>query len=147
MSTPEQPVPFKTYECSLGTVIDHQGGSYVIRTPSGRTIGIPANGEPSEDNVETDIANPPAPVAPVPAKIGPAQLRIALRRLHPELTPGAIYAVIAQLPTAQAQDDARDWYDYATEIQRTHPMLLQLAGAFGLTADQVDAVFRLGATI
>lgn len=62
MSTPEQPAPFETYECSLGVVIGYEGSTYRITTPDGRTIGIAANGEPSEENVEADIANPPAPI-------------------------------------------------------------------------------------
>lgn len=56
------------YPCSLGTVIGHEGDSYVISTHDGRTIGIAANGECSPDNVEHDIANPPQVIA-TPADI------------------------------------------------------------------------------
>jgi hypothetical protein len=64
---PEETTPpgFPSYACSIGTVIDHRDGGYVIATPDGRTIGIGANGEPSETNVEADIASPPAPVLTV----------------------------------------------------------------------------------
>lgn len=52
---------FTPYPCSLGTIISHDGNSYVIDTPDGRTIGIAANGTPSPEAVEADITNPPAP--------------------------------------------------------------------------------------
>ena len=55
---------FIPYPCSLGTVTAHDENSYIIATADGRTIGIPANGVPSSEAVEADIANPPAPPAP-----------------------------------------------------------------------------------
>jgi hypothetical protein len=58
----EQPLEFETYPCSLGTVIGYEGSAYRIATPEGRVVGIAANGTPSPEAVEADIANPPAPV-------------------------------------------------------------------------------------
>jgi hypothetical protein len=52
------PTPFEGYSCSLGTVVGTDAGSYLIATSDGRTIGIKANGEPSEANIEADIAHP-----------------------------------------------------------------------------------------
>lgn len=61
---------FTPYPCSLGEAIDHQAdpAAYIVRTPDGRTVGIPANSTPSPENVEADIANPPEP-APEPTRI------------------------------------------------------------------------------
>jgi hypothetical protein len=64
MSTTE----FTPYTCSLGTVTGHEGNAYLIATADGRTLGIPANGEPSPAAVEADIANPPV-VRATPADI------------------------------------------------------------------------------
>ncbi len=51
------PTPFESYTCALGTVTSVDAGSYLIATPDGRTIGIAAaSGDPSEANVEADIA-------------------------------------------------------------------------------------------
>jgi hypothetical protein len=62
-ATPDTPA-FQPYACSLGTVLDHGDGTiYRIELPTGQVIAIPANGTPSEDAVEFDIANPPAPPA------------------------------------------------------------------------------------
>lgn len=50
--------PFTEYACSLGTVTSHQAepAHYIICNHGGETIGIPAAGEMSPDNVEADIA-------------------------------------------------------------------------------------------
>ena len=55
---------FEPYPCSLGTVIGHEGSTYIVSTTDGRTIGISANGTPSPENVEADIASPPAVIPP-----------------------------------------------------------------------------------
>jgi len=73
MSTPIEP-----YACSLGTVIAHEIASYTIVTADGRTIGIQANGEPSEENVEADIATPPAILATADQIKAEAQRRILI---------------------------------------------------------------------
>ena len=61
--------PITPYACSRGLVIAHQDEppAYHIRNAAtGQVEGHPANGAPSPDNVESDIANPPAqPPAPV----------------------------------------------------------------------------------
>jgi len=54
---------FQPYECSHGTVVAHDHGSYLVLRPSGEVEGFRANGEPSEASVEADLANPPAPAA------------------------------------------------------------------------------------
>lgn len=62
MSEPTDIVPpIVPYACTLGTVLDHRDGGYIIATPDGRVIGVQANGEPSPENVEADIVNPPEP--------------------------------------------------------------------------------------
>jgi len=50
---------FEPYACTLGTVTGVEGDVYLITTTRGKVIGIPANGEPTAENVEADIANPP----------------------------------------------------------------------------------------
>jgi hypothetical protein len=122
---------------------------------------IPASGRvPSADCYRRlgPLAAPPAPEqiaaafaaplpAPVPESVGPAQLRIALLRLH-GITDGAIYAAInAAITDPQAEAEARIFWGTATVMLRSHPLLPALAAAFGLSPAQVDEVFRLAATI
>lgn len=70
MSDTPTPAPeFTPYACSLGTVLDHgeAGDIYRIQRPDGRVEARPANGTPSPEAVEADLANPPAP-SPAPRK-------------------------------------------------------------------------------
>jgi len=54
--------PFDCYECTLGTVTgyslwgDGPAQAYLITSHSGQNIGIRAQGVPSPENVEADIA-------------------------------------------------------------------------------------------
>jgi hypothetical protein len=140
---PDIPV-FEPFECSLGTVVETTDTHYHIARPDGVTIGVRANGEPSAENVESDIANPaPEPVS-VPVSVSPAQLRIALLDLH-DIRDGAIYAVMSTLPQDVA-DRARILWEFAGEVRRDHSLVPQIAGAFDLTDAQVDEVFIYAAS-
>jgi hypothetical protein len=136
---------FTEYDCSLGTVIGHEGPHYLIRTPGGEVTGIRANGEPSPENVEADIASPATEPVSVPVSVTPAQLRIALLDLH-DIRDGAIYAVMSTLPQDVA-DRARILWEFAGEVRRDHSLVPQIAEAFDLTDAQVDAIFRYGAAL
>ena len=61
--------PITPYACSRGLVIAHQDDppAYHIRNAeTGQVEGHPANGAPSPEAVESDLANPPAqPPAPL----------------------------------------------------------------------------------
>jgi hypothetical protein len=140
------PPAFVEYECSLGTVIAHDAGSYVIRTPDGRVIGIVANGELSPANVEADIASPGTVPAPVPAEITRAQFVIAARRVL-GLTEGGIFALISQLPAGEMQETARDLWENALTFKRGNSMLNALAQLNGNTPEQLDELFRHGAAL
>jgi hypothetical protein len=141
----EQPV-FEEYSCSLGAVIAHDEGSYVIRVPDGRVIGILANGELSAANVEADIASPAVPVPPVPEVISRAEFVIAARRVL-NVTEATIFALISQLPAGEQQETARDLWEHAREFRRDNSMLIALAQLNESTPEQLDEVFRVGAAL
>lgn len=94
--------------------------------------------EPTDDELA-------ALAAYVPPTVGPAQLRIAMRR-QLSITTAQVDAVIAAIADEAARADATDLWEYATEIRRDHPLLTQLATALSLTSDDIDAAFRLAAT-
>lgn len=74
-----------------------------------------------------------------------ARFVIALRRVL-KLTEGHVYALISRLP-AEVQDDARDWFENATEFRRESPNIAALAALNGTTPEQVDEVFRVAAQL
>lgn len=92
--------------------------------------------------------NPPPPPRPepVPEAVGPAQLRIALRRLH-NIKPNDVLALIAAIEDVDKEAEAEILWEYAAEIKRTHPLVLSFGSAFSLTAEQIDEVFRQAAQI
>ncbi|MCW5548875.1 MAG: hypothetical protein KIT44_07915 [Opitutaceae bacterium] len=139
-------ITFQPYLCSLGEVIRHEGPHYHIRLADGQVTGIRANGEPSPENVEADIASPAPEPPAVPQEISPAQFHAAARKLL-GITEGTVFALISQIPDAEMQDDARDLYEKATIYRRSDPFLNQLAAMNGNTPEQLDEVFRLGATL
>lgn len=71
--------------------------------------------------------------------VSPLQIRRALRQA------GLFEAVSAFV--ASADDDVRDAWEYAVQIDRTDPLIVGAAEALGVTDAQVDDLFRLAATL
>ena len=100
---------------------------------------VAVEGEPEQrDGVwwqawRLEPAPPPEP-PPVPQSVTPLQARRALRGA------GLMPAVEAAL--AQADDDARDAWEYAIEVRRDDPLLAAMAAQIGLTDADLDALFR-----
>jgi hypothetical protein len=145
---PIEETPFETYECSLGTVIGHtkdeHGQGYLIQQTDGQTVGVLANGEPSVDAVEGDIANPRALPAPVPTEITRPRFIIGLRKVL-GLTEGHVFALISSIADPEEQEDARDWWEHGVFFRRDDHWLLLMAERQGVTPEQLDNVFRNGA--
>lgn len=81
-----------------------------------------------------------APIAPVvPATLTPAQLRLQLAADGKSAL--AVEDIIAHLPDPM-RTQAAIMFDYSLEYHRSHPLLIQLAGALGYdTAAKLDAFF------
>lgn len=76
---------------------------------------------------------------PVPASVTPRQARLALLAAGMLDTANAAVAA-SDKPTQIA-------WDYATTIERANPVIAAMAGTLGLTAAQVDDLFRAAAQI
>lgn len=141
---------FQEYEVpGIGTVIRHEGDSYIVRLPDGRVVGYAAPaGTPFKANAAADIAatlaNPPA--APVPEVISRAEFVIAARRVL-GLTEGGIFAIISLLPAGEQRETARDLWENAREFRRHNSFLVTLAQLNGNTPAELDEVFRAGAAL
>lgn len=83
------------------------------------------------------------PVRDVPVNktitLAPRQFRQALTKTG--LRDAVEYAIAA------ADQATKDWYEFATEFESTHPVLLQMAGLLGKTSADIDTLFALGATL
>jgi hypothetical protein len=83
--------------------------------------------------------------SPVPQSISARQIRIWL--IHHGYALAAVEAAIDGIPDAMARDSVRVEWEYAPVVERSHPMLVPLAAALGLSPAQVDAAFREAATL
>jgi hypothetical protein len=86
------------------------------------------------------LPDPPPPPAPVPDKVTNFQARAAL------IAAGLFDAVDAAV---RASDDpiALQAWDYANEVTRNGALVNGLASGLGLTAEQLDDLFRAAAVI
>jgi hypothetical protein len=89
----------------------------------------------TERTPEDDIE----PTTPTPATVSARQIRLWLLRRSISLT--AVDAAIDAIPDQLQRDSVRVEWDYAPYVERSHPMLVPLALALGLTEQQVDQAF------
>ena len=75
----------------------------------------------------------------VPESISARQIRLWLIRHGVSLS--AVDAAIDAIPDQLQRDSVRVEWDYAPYVERSHPMLVPLAAALGLTEQQVDQAF------
>jgi hypothetical protein len=121
--------------------------SYVERM-NGKIVGLYANPQPglAEEFLADDDAelvaylNPPAPV---PQTVSMAQARLALIGAGLFST---IDAGLKALPEPQRTTALTAW-EYAPTVSRNGALVTTLAGQFGLTEAQLDALFTAAAAI
>jgi hypothetical protein len=95
----------------------------------------------SERTPEDDVVPPEPP----PATVSARQIRLWL--LGRGVSMAAVDAAIDAIPDAAQRDSVRVEWEYAPYVERSHPMLVPLAAALGLTEEQVDQAFVEAATI
>jgi hypothetical protein len=78
-------------------------------------------------------------LAPVPETISPRQFRQALTHFG--------FRANVETVVSQADQDTKDWYEYATDFQRNHQKTLSMAQAMGYTSQQMDQVWVHGAAL
>lgn len=144
--------------------IDHDG--FGITTPDARypfTAGVTGSVEWDAADLPDDFApgryefddgafvrlpDPPAPPAPVPQIVSRFQARAAM--LMAPSTSDEFPNLLAQIDAAVAASDnafVRLAWSEAVEWRRDSPTVNALAGALGVTSDQLDDLFRAAAGI
>jgi len=87
------------------------------------------------------VAVPP----PVPQSVTARQIRLWLVSHGVSLS--AVEAAMDAIPDAMQREMVRVEWEYAPYVERSHPMLVPLAAALGLSEAQVDAAFREASTL
>jgi len=83
------------------------------------------------------------PPPPIPQSLTQRQARVVLIRAGYLAT---VETVIANMPGVSG-DEARITWEFATEIRRDDPLLVQISGLLNLTTEQIDQMFIDGSTI
>jgi hypothetical protein len=97
--------------------------AWQVRDESGNVVGM--NQQAVDDSV--------------PASVSARQIRLWILRQGISLA--AVDAAIDAIPDQLQRDSVRVEWDYAPYVERSHPMLIPLAAALGLTEAQVDQAF------
>lgn len=80
-----------------------------------------------------------------PDRVSARQIRMWLIRNG--ISMGDVDAAISSIYDDVARESVRVEWEYAPYVERSHPMLIPLAAALGLTEEQVDAAFAEAAAI
>lgn len=78
----------------------------------------------------------------------PDELRVIVtpRQIRQALTAAGLRAQI-EAGVAAADQDTRDWWEFATSFESDHPMVLTMCSALGISDEQRGQVFQLAATL
>ena len=96
------------------------------------------------DGTPHEVYGPPSPA---PQTVTNFQLRAALMAMPaPEGMSGTLFAVIDAAIRAQNGVAAQAW-EYANDVDRTGPLVQQMAEAFGFDAAALDALFIAASVI
>jgi hypothetical protein len=95
----------------------------------------------TERTPEDDLELP----QPTPATVSARQIRLWLIRQGVSMA--AVDAAIEAIPDQLERDSVRVEWDFAPYVERSHPMLMPLASALGLSEEQVDQAFQQAAVL
>jgi hypothetical protein len=79
---------------------------------------------------------------PAPASI----TRISPRQIRMSLTQSGLRSQV-EAAVAAGDQDMKDWYEFSTYFDRNHPQVLAMATALGVSDQELDALWALGATL
>lgn len=87
----------------------------------------------------TSYTAPPSESPAVPQSISPRQIRQALTR--------AGLRASVESAVAAGDQDTKDWYEFATAFERSHPRVVAMGAALAVTSSQLDDLWTLGASL
>lgn len=83
---------------------------------------------------------PPAPPVVVPESVSPRQIREALMD-------AGLFDTVDGAVAASGDRKLQNWWEFATEFQRTNPHVLAMAQALGVTDAQLDGIWILAGSL
>ena len=118
--------------------------SCVLRLEDGAFIPAdPANSDYVAYLAWIEAGNSPQPEDPAPsvpiAPVSPRQIRQALTR--------ATLRSAVETAIASGDQDTKDWWEFATQFERQHPMVVAMGKSMKQTDAQMDALWQLAASL
>jgi hypothetical protein len=87
---------------------------------------------------------PPPPTPPVPPAVSPRQIRQAMSKVPYGVT---TLRSTVEAAIAASDQDTKDWYEWATQFERGHPMVAALGGGLGVASEDLDNLWRLAGSL
>lgn len=84
--------------------------------------------------------DPPAPPVVVPESVSPRQIREALMD-------AGLFDAVDGAVAVSGDRKLQNWWEFATEFQRTNPHVLAMAQALGVTDAQLDGIWILAGSL
>jgi len=73
-------------------------------------------------------------------------LSVSPRQIRQALTAAGLRTSVEDA-IASADQDTKDWYEFATAFEEDHPAVIGLAAVLGITPEQINALFVLAASL
>jgi hypothetical protein len=142
---PTFPYAVTTDETTVHVLAPDAPDYHRVQLPDGQVTSIPGDSAAvlTPEALADWLANPPPYVPGVPQELTRPRFMMGLRKAL-GLTEGAVFAMISGIEDAELQEDVRDWYEHGVFFRRDDALLNSVADAQGITAEQLDEVFRVG---
>lgn len=129
----ETNVVLEAYSDGTSSWFNLDGSDFVVPVPGTNVVlsEIPAPSWAHNDKLPV--------LPPPPSRVTPRQIRIALTQM-------GLRQQVEDIVQSSDQDTKDSW-EYAIEIDRYHPLCLQLATSSSMTEDQLDELFRVAGGI
>lgn len=113
--------------------------SYAIRNDGLGWRAINGRDDVGADETYSESQPEPLTIGASIAPVSPRQIRQALTRT------GLRSAV--ETAIASGDQDAKDWWEFATQFERQHARVIAMGTALGQTYSQMDALWELAASL
>ena len=115
----------------------------ILRITDGASIpNDPANTDYAQYLQWLSEGNTPEPADPVVIPI----TSCTPRQIRQVLTAVGLRTAVETAVAAGSQD-LKDWWEFSTVIERTHPEVIAMGAALGQAPEQLDALFTAGAAL
>jgi len=93
----------------------------------------------AEEITDAEYAELIKPADVVPPQISPRQIRMALTQMN--------LRTQVEAAVAAGSQDLKDFYEFSTVFERSHPQVIAMAAALNVTDAELDALWKLGGTL